>query len=458
MPLLSLLLAFTQGPAAPYPVFENDKIPPAVYRARRQRLKEGLGPNTVALVLTNPTRNRSNDTDFRFRAESNFLYLTGFEEPDAALLLAPGGIELNGKRVTEVLFTNVSDPMSETWLGYRMGPANAVKLLGIEAARPNEEFRTVLQTIKPQEWATIPIADPSGTVHRMANEFTTWRAGGSPRAKLSLERAVARMRVKKSPEEIVLLKKAINATVLAHAEAIRSIEPGMWEYEIQAVVEHVFTRYGCEAVAYNSIVGSGQNSCILHYESNRRKTVAGDLICMDVGGEYHGYAADVTRTYPVDGRFSPAQRAIYNIVLAAQEAGIRECRAGNPFDAPHQAAERVMFEGLRKLGIVNHMSEMGRYFMHGTSHYIGLDVHDSHGDNTLRENYTLTVEPGIYIKAGSPCDKKWWNIGVRIEDDILVTAQGPVNLSAALPRKVEAVEALMREKGIGNAVIKPPKK
>lgn len=457
MRVMSLLMAFYQGPAAPYPVFENDKIPPAVYRERRQRLKEQLGPNTVALVLTNPTRNRSNDTDFRYRPDSNFWYLTGFEEPDAALLLAPSGIEIDGKRVTEVLFVNLSDPMSETWLGYRMGPENTVMLLGLEAAQPNRNFRAVLNAVKPQDWATIPLPDANGTAQAMAHEFATWRAGGAARAKVNLNSLVSRMRVKKSPEEVALLKKAVNASVLAHAEAMRSVEPGMWEYEVQAVVEYVFTRFGCEFTAYNSIVGSGLNSCILHYETNRRKTVAGDLICMDVGGEYHGYAADVTRTYPVNGKFSREQRAIYELVLAAQQAGIEACKAGNSFGAPGQAATRVLEEGMKRLGIIKNPSELGRYFMHGTSHYIGLDVHDSHGDNTLRENYALTVEPGIYIKAGSPCDKKWWNIGVRIEDDILVTANGPVNLSGALPRKVDAIEALMKEKGIGNSLVKPAK-
>lgn len=454
MVVASLLMAFQQGSLAPYPVFESDKISPAVYRERRQRVKQAMGPGTVGLVLTNPTRNRSNDTDFRFRPDSNFWYLTGCEEPDAALLLVPDGIEVNGKRVTEVLFVNLSDPMSETWLGYRMGTENSVKLLGVEAALPNRDFARTLNTLKVQDWASIPLPDGSGTVQAMASDFGKWRASGPSRAKVNLESIVAKMRVRKGPEEIALLRKAVDASVLAHAEAMRSVEPGMWEYEVQAVVEYVFTRFGCEFTAYNSIVGSGMNSCILHYETNRRKTVGGDLICMDVGGEYHGYAADVTRTYPVNGKFSPEQRAIYELVLAAQEAGIRECKVGNPFIAPGSAASKVLGEGLIRLGIIKERNELGRYFMHGTSHYIGLDVHDSHGDNTLRENYTLTVEPGIYIKAGSPCDKKWWNIGVRIEDDILVTPRGPVNLSGALPRTVAAIESLMRESGIGNAPVR----
>jgi Xaa-Pro aminopeptidase len=285
----------------------------------------------------------------------------------------------------------------------------------------------------------------------MLKQWNDWAAAsGKPATSINLRSAIGKMRVKKSPEELVLLQKATDATVQGHREAMKSLEPGMREYEIQAVVEYAFAKAGCEAVGYNSIVGSGANSCILHYESNRRKTKIGDILCMDVAGEYHGYTADVTRSFPASGKFSPAQREIYNLVLAAQEAGIRECLVRKPFGAPHTAAANVISEGLMKLGITKNASDAGRYFMHGTSHYIGLDVHDSHGDNTLQENYTLTVEPGIYIKEGSPCDKKWWNIGIRIEDDILVTKKGPVNMSNGVPRKIEEIEALMAQKGIGN--------
>ncbi len=457
MRILPLLLAFHQGPPpTTYPVFEDDKIPPAVYRERRQRLKEAIGNDTVALVLTNPLRNRSNDTDFRFRPDSDFVYLTGFEEPDAALLLAPGGIEIDGRRVTEVLFTNVSDPMSETWLGYRMGTENAGRLLGVESAKPNSEFKRVLGQLRPSNWALSTPPDPSGTVQRMAADFGQWRAGGAERAKVRLGQAIGRMRVIKSPDEIRLLRKAVDASVQAHFEAIRSAEPGMREYQLQAVVEYVFMRNGCEFTAYNSIVGSGANSCILHYDANRRLMKAGDIICMDVAGEYHGYAADITRSFPVSGKFTPEQRAIYNLVLEAQEAGIAACRPGAPFGAPHAAAARVIGDGLVRLGITKDRAGAGRYFMHGTSHTIGLDVHDAM-TQTLEENVTLTVEPGIYIKAGAPCDRKWWNIGVRIEDDVLVTRTGPVNLSGALPRKAEAIEALMAEKGIGNVPLRGTK-
>lgn len=434
-----------------YPVFEADKLPNSLYAQRREAIKKLLGPNEVAIIFTNAEQLRTNDTDFRFRPDSDFWYLTGFEEPDAALLLAPGGIKIDGQTVTEVLFCNISNPMSETWLGYRMGPTNVVKLLGMQTALPNGDFKKVLATISP----TVEVLNPiGGTPRSLPKQWTDWVASTKPTInKLDLRMQIAKMRVRKDPLELALLKRAVDASVLGHREAMKTVEPNMREYELQALVEYAFTRSGCESVAYNSIVGSGPNSTILHYEADRRKMNDGDIICMDVAGEYHGYSADVTRSFPVNGKFSPEQKAIYEIVLAAQDAGIAECKVGNSFIAPHEAAAKVISEGLLRLGIVKNESEVGTYFMHGVSHYIGLDVHDSQGDNTLQANYALTVEPGIYIKAGSPCDKKWWNIGVRIEDDILITPQGPINMSVGAPRTIPEIEELMRQKGIGNQII-----
>lgn len=454
--LLAPMIAGAQTTPS-YPIFENDKLSPEIYRARRQEIKNQLGNNGVAIVLTNPERNRTNDTDFRFRPDSNFWYLTGFEEPDSLLVLAPGGIRIDGRKVTELLLVNESDQMSETWLGYRMGPDNVSRLLGIEMALPNARLKDVLAAIGQTPGATVarPLVppDPSGPSLDMANQIAAWKKGMTANT-LNVSSALAKLRVHKSPEELVLMRKATDASVMGHIQAMRSIKPGMREYEIQALVEYVFTRMGCESVAYNSIVGSGPNSTILHYEADRRLMQSGDLVCMDVAGEYHGYAADVTRTFPVSGKFTSEQRAIYEIVMNAQEAGIRECKAGASFGAAHNAAAKVLQEGLTKLGIITKPADLGLYFMHGTSHYVGLDVHDAHGDNTLHPGAVLTVEPGIYIKAGSPCDKKWWNIGVRIEDDILVTDSGPVNLSAGAPRRPEEIEALMKQDGIGNIPLK----
>jgi len=452
IPFLLCPLSLAHAQTAEYPVFEKDKIPAAEYKARRDKVKAALGANGLAVFFTNPVRNRNNDVDYRFRGDSNFLYLTGFEEPDAALVLAPGGFTVNGKKVTEALFTNVSDPMSITWLGYRMGPENAVSLLGIEAAAPNKDFANILFDIKDAQLYRTRIPEgPTDTLATMVTGYTNWSK--DKEAKGGLGTLLEEMRAVKSPEELRLIKHAAEASARGHVEVMKSVQPGMWEYDIQAIVEYVFGRWGCESVGYPSIVGSAANSTILHYEEDRRQIEKGDIICMDAAGEYHGYSADVTRSFPASGKFSPEQKAIYEVVLAAQDAGIKECRKGNSFRAPHEAASKTLLEGLKRLGIIQNDSELNRYFMHGTSHTIGLDVHDTR-IRTLAPNVVLTVEPGIYIKAGSPCDKKWWNIGIRIEDDILVTDGDPINLSAGAPRTVAEIERTMAKRGIGNISVK----
>ena len=449
--LVALALFLARQGAEELPFLEPDRITNAEHAARRAAVKAWMPKGSVAVILTNPERNRSNDTDFRFHPEVNFWYLTGFPEPDAALLLAPDGITVDGKRVTELLVVNDRDPAQETWTGYRFGPERAASRLGVEMAVSNKRFAEMLKAVGSAPILKgLEINAPSGPVAimgRMADEAATGRdrPGG-------LAGQLARMRAVKSPAEIGFLKRAVAATVVGHREAIRTCEPGMREYDLQAVVEYAFARGGCESVGYNSIIGAGPDSCTLHYEADRRPIEKGEMICMDVAGEYHGYSADVTRSFPAGGTFSKEQRTIYDLVLAAQDAGIAACRPGAPFRATHDAARKVLLDGLTRLGIVKDPKELGRYFPHGTSHTIGLDVHDS-AIGVLAPNVLLTVEPGIYIPAGSPCDPKWWNIGVRIEDDVLVTDGDPVVLSAGAPRKAVEIEALMREKGIGNVKI-----
>jgi Xaa-Pro aminopeptidase len=446
---------------APYPVFETDFLPPAEFHARRERLKKELGPGAMAVFFTNPVQVRNNDVDFQFRADSNFLYLTGFDEPDAALMLVPDGFDMgNGKRVTEVLFLNVSDQMSLTWLGYRMGPNNAVRLLGVEAALPNVEFGKTLQLAaasfngngKRLAIGWIP-SDANGGLARMTRAFQDWKAGAGFESGANTTQIVRRMREIKSPAEIQLIKKATEISVLGHLEAMRSIEPGMREYEIGWLVQYVFGRFGCEYTGYPPICGAGPNSTILHYNTNRKRMESGEIMCMDTAGEYHGYTADVTRSFPVNGKFTPEQRAIYLVVQKAQEIGIEACRSGNTFSQIEQKIQASMAADMIKLGIIGNAGELRRYYMHGFGHGLGLDVHDP-APRTLAPGAVLTVEPGIYIKEGSPCDKKWWNIGIRIEDDIVVTEGDPINLSAGAPRDIDKIEALMREKGIGNVPVR----
>jgi Xaa-Pro aminopeptidase len=367
--------------SAPYPVFETDLLPPAEFQARRQKLKAEIGSGNLALFFTNPVQNRNNDVDFPFRGDSNFLYLTGFDEPDAALLLVPGGFTLGGKRVTEVLFTNVTTPMSLTWLGYRMGPENAKRLLGIEAALPNTEFEKTL-TLAAGEASGRKVSagfvppDANHTLANMVQAYQKWRAASGFADGVNARRAVLRMREIKSPAEIALLKKAAEISALAHIEAMRSMEPGMREYEIAWLVQYIFGKYGCEWPGYPPICGAGVNSTILHYQSNRKQMQAGEIFCMDTAGEYRGYSADITRSFPVSGKFSPEQRAIYNLVLKAEQAGIAMCRAGTAVSSISQRISQILGEGLIELGIIQNQSELRRYYMHGFGHGIGLDVHD----------------------------------------------------------------------------------
>ena len=260
-----------------------------------------------------------------------------------------------------------------------------------------------------------------------------------------LEEIMNTLREIKTKEELVLLRKAVEISAVGQLEVMKAMHPNMSEMEIQGVHEFVYKKYGAEYEGYPSIVGGGNNGCILHYIENNKPKVGNDLVLMDLGAEYHGYTADVTRTIPANGKFSKEQKQIYDIVYNAQEAGIKASVVGATFQSPGQAANEVVAKGLMELGIIDSPEEARKYFPHGTSHYLGLDVHDKGTYQPFKENTVITVEPGIYIPEGSDCDKKWWGIAVRIEDDILITEDGPVNLSGMAPRTTEAIEAVMKQ-------------
>ena len=264
----------------------------------------------------------------------------------------------------------------------------------------------------------------------------------------SLSTLMAGLRQVKTEEEMKLLTKAIRISAIGQREIMKAMHVNMSEAEIQGVHEFIYKKYGSEYEGYPSIVGAGHNGCVLHYIENSKLKVENDLVLMDLGAEYHGYTADVTRTIPANGKFNKEQKLIYDLVYDAQEAGIDASRVGNDFRAPGRAASQVLTEGLLKLGIIKNASEVRRYFPHGTSHYLGLDVHDPGLFQDYEPNMVITVEPGIYIPPNSPCDEKWWGIAVRIEDDILITKNGPVNLSEEAPRTSEAIEALMKSKSV----------
>lgn len=444
--------------------YDTDLLSPAFHADRRARVLEALPDDAVAVLFGAPTRTRSRDIAFPYRQDSNLYYLTGFTEPGAALLLVPGGVSVDGRMVREVLFVPPRDPSAETWTGRRMGAERAARILEIDGAVENTRF---------QEVAGPVLADPARRVFRLplprgvprgealAAQIEVFRRAvleskedsaivdSSPDTRV-LPWILAGLRQIKTKEELKLLRRAVDITGEAHRAVMAQVEPGWTEYRIEALVESTFASQGAEAPGFPSIVGSGENSTILHYESNRRRTRDGDLVLIDVGAEYHGYSADLTRTIPVNGRFSTEQRAIYSLVLEAQEAGIAAARAGRPFTAVGDAATEVLLDGMAELGLIGGEDDragLRRFFMHGTSHFLGLDVHDVGTYGTLRPGMVITVEPGIYIRPAEDIDRRWWNIGVRIEDDVLIGEEGPVLLSGAAPRNPDAIEALMESGG-----------
>ncbi|WP_026777653.1 aminopeptidase P family protein [Polaribacter sp. Hel_I_88] len=259
---------------------------------------------------------------------------------------------------------------------------------------------------------------------------------------------MATMREVKTAAEVKLITKAVRISAVGQIEVMKAMKPHMSETELQGIHEFVYKKYGAEYEGYPSIVGAGNNGCILHYIENNQTKVGNELVLMDLGAEYRGYTADVTRTIPANGKFTKEQKQIYDIVYDAQEAGIALYTIGSKMSAPNVAARKIVNEGLYKLGIIKSVDERHNYFPHGTSHHIGLDVHDPGNYRNFEENMIVTMEPGIYIPDGSPCDKKWWGIGIRIEDDILVTKNGPINLSAEAPRTTEAIEKMMAKKSV----------
>jgi len=451
-----------------YIEYDTDLIPGQVYKARRDQLMEKIGNEAVAIFYTNPERNRNADLDFPFAPNSDFYYLTGFREPNAILVLTPKGTNVRSwedstKMITvrEILFVQARNPQFEKWNGRRYGQMGAMKLRSFEYATTNDKFKTMLPPMLFSAQAKslyVPTfrSDLSGELvellqplRSMTQQFNGYVEIRDPVA------LVRKMRVVKSPEEITMLTKATEISAVAHRQAMMSVEPGMGEYELEAVYEYVFHKMGAEYNGYPCIVASGENSVILHYDTNRRKIKDGDLVLADCAAEYHGYSSDVTRTYPANGKFSKAQREIYQLVLDAQKAAIAAMKPGVSWQELSKIASGTIMEGLFKLGIIKEKTpqQLERFYYHGLGHAVGLNVHDV-GQSIMEAGMLYTVEPGVYIAEGSEgVDPAYYNIGVRIEDVILVTAEGNKNLSLSAPREIAAIEALMKQKGVGNLPI-----
>jgi Xaa-Pro aminopeptidase len=434
--------------------YDKDFLPPDFHKKKRDELRSKMPQGAVAILFASPVKNRSNDVDYEYKQNPNFYYLTGLNEPNAVFLIFKEPVEINGKSVSEIAFVQKRDAETEVWNGKRFGPEGVERVLEIDMALKGEEFYKVIKDLKSfsQVWVEFPkgLVDElfnKADLYDLVNYTKTLTEEISPEnlKQKKLDKELAAMREVKTDGEVKLLTKAIEITCLAHRELISQMKEQLTEYQAQAIVEYIFRMNGSEYPGFPSIIGSGENSCVLHYTTNRKPLKSGELVVCDIGAEYRGYTADVTRTIPVNGKFSKEQEIIYNIVLEAQEAGIKECIKGNPFYSTNIAATTVISQRLMALGIIKSPADLRRYLMHGVTHYLGLDVHDAGTYGEFKPNTVVTVEPGIYIPEGSPCDPKWWNIGVRIEDDILITDGEPINLSACVPRTIEEIEALMNK-------------
>lgn len=461
-----LLLVWCQngiGQNQKYHIYDTDLMKPAVFKARREKVMKEMPEGSIAFFYAGPEQIRNNGVEFQYRQNNNFYYLTGMNEPNCVLALIPGGTSVQDPKdstkfisVREILFVQPRDPIRERWTGRRLGPQGAMEVLGFEYAMNNDQLRDWIPrlafTAKIIYIPAFPVnffgeieelTKPLRDIIRRLNSRVEFR---DPTA------MVTRMRAVKSPEEIEMIQKAVDISCEALRQMMMSAEPGMYEYELQAIFEYVSRRRGSEYLAFPCIVGSAENSVILHYNTNRRKLNSGDIVVMDCGAEYHNYAADVTRTIPINGRFSDAQRQIYEIVLRAQDEAIKMMKPGVHFHTEVSGkAIEVIQDGLLKLGIIKTKEEYSKFFIHGVGHPVGLSVHDVAGTGKLEPGMVWTVEPGIYIPEGSPgVDPKYYNIGVRIEDCVLVTEDGYKIMSASAPRTVDEIERLMKKRGIGN--------
>jgi Xaa-Pro aminopeptidase len=426
------------------------------FEKRRRQLMRMVGHGGIVILPSAPVRTRSRDVEYNYRQDSDFYYMTGFAEPESVAVLVPG--RANGEYL---LFCRERDPKREQWDGLRAGQAGAVEHYGADDAFPIEDLDDILPGIMEscnRVYYTMGMYAEFDT--RMAEWVNTLRAKlnrgvHTPQEFVALDHLLHDMRLYKSRGEISAMRKSAKVAVEAHKRAMRLTEPGLFEYEVEAEFRHEFRRNDAW-VSYSPIVAGGKNACILHYVENNVELKDGELLLIDAGCELDYYASDITRTFPVNGRFSPEQRAVYEIVLEAQRAAIEKTLVGNHWNEPHDAAVKVITKGLRKLGLLEgslpKLIKDGAYqpyYMHRTGHWIGMDVHDV-GDYKVGDEWRMletgmvtTVEPGIYIGNSRKIPKAFRNIGIRIEDDVAVTNKGPDVLSKGLVTDPDDIESLM---------------
>ena len=426
------------------------------FARRRKTLMRMVGEDGIAILPSAPTRIRSRDVEYRYRQDSDFYYLTGFAEPDAVAVLAPG--RENGEFV---LFCRDRDKLKERWDGSRSGPDGAIANFAADDAFPIDDIDDILPGLLESRncvyYTMGAYADFDQRITEWVKSLRSRESSGvhTPHEFIALDHILHDMRLYKSRAEISAMRRAAKIAVGAHRRAMSVVTPGMYEYEVEAEYVHEFRRNDA-TISYPPIVGTGANSCTLHYVDNNAELVDGDLILIDAGCEYDYYASDITRTIPVSGKFSAEQRAVYEIVLEAQLAAIDKTVKGNHWNDPHDAAVRVITKGLKKIGLLDGTvpklirdEAYREFFMHKTGHWIGMDVHDV-GDYRVGDEWRFlepgmvtTVEPGIYIPASRKTPARWRNIGIRIEDDVAVTNNGPDVLSKGLEKDPDEIESLM---------------
>lgn len=444
-----------------------------IYQKRRIALAKKIRANTgggVAVIATASELSRNRDSEFPYRHDSDFFYLSGFEEPGATLVIK---VDQNSEETH--LFCRPKDPEREIWDGIRLGPEAAPKMLGVDSAHSNAELDTKLsELLADQDAVYVRLAESAETDRRLRHWMKQVRqqarAGINPPSEFhDVEAMIHEMRLFKDAHEIEIMRRAAVISARAHIRAMQICKPGMREYQLEAELLHEFRNSGSQSVAYNSIVAGGANSCILHYRAGSTELRSGELCLIDAGCELDSYASDITRTFPVNGKFSGPQRALYDITLAAQEAAIAVTKPGNTFMQPHEAALKVLTQGLldekllklTELGSVENAIETAayrRFYMHRTSHWLGMDVHDvgSYREQNninanaekpwriLRPGMVITIEPGLYVRPAEDIDEQFWNIGIRIEDDAVINDSGCELISRGVPVKANDIEALMK--------------
>ncbi len=472
----ALLLLFVNASALfGQPMAKEDDLPKDYLTAdfhagRRAALRSTMPDNSVMVIFAYPTRTYSNDVEYLYHANPDMYYFSGYKEPHSLLIVfKEEQTDTEGNKYSELLFVQKRNAQAEQWTGKRLGVEGAKQKLGIKMAFNGTDFKKIninFSSFSKIIFDKIPVDIPNGwdnaDLFDLIQQFKEKAAipekiNDDKRFDNLLYRELtAQLREIKTPEELDLLRKAVEISCQGQNEVMKAVNPNMSELEIQGLHEYVHKKYGAESVGYGSIIGAGENGCILHYMENTKTKVGTSMLLMDVGAEYHGYTADVTRTIPVDGKFSNEERQIYQLVYDAQEAAFKTLKDGSKWADATEAAQQVIADGLLTLGIIKNKNEVRKYYPHGLGHHIGMDVHDRGTYDKLRKDMVITIEPGIYIPEGSNCDKKWWSIAVRIEDDLLITENGYELLSHFAPRKIEEIEKKIAEKSAVDDFKLPP--